>query len=263
MKIEMLPVLEDNFIYILIDETLKEAAVVDPAIAKPVIQFLKDNNLTLTKILNTHHHYDHVGGNKELKSLFPNVEIYGSSQDFGRIPFQTHSLNHNDSISFADESANVYYVPGHTLGHICYFFSLKNGDHHLFIGDTLFGGGCGKLFEGTLEQMYSSLSFLREHIPDSTLIWTAHEYTLENYLVLEKLEPDNQKIKEKIELSIKKLQQGQHTVPFTFQEEKETSSFLRWDDKKLQAVTHTENAFDTFCFVRKFRDNPPKIVKPF
>ncbi len=263
MKIEMLPVLDDNFIYILIDETKKEAVVVDPAIAEPVIHFLKKNNLTLTKILNTHHHHDHVGGNKELIGLFPNIEVYGSSQDFGRIPFQTHSLNHNDSIQFADETAKVYYVPGHTLGHICYYFPLKDGTHHLFIGDTLFAGGCGKLFEGTLEQMYSSLSLIRDQLPSDTVVWTAHEYTLENYLVLEKLEPENQKIKDKIQLSIKKLQQGLHTVPFTLQEEKETSSFLRWDDKKLQAITNTKNGFDTFCFVRKFRDNPPKIVKPF
>ncbi|WGL61320.1 hydroxyacylglutathione hydrolase [Pigmentibacter sp. JX0631] len=263
MKIEMLPVFEDNFIFILIDEIKKEAAVVDPAEANSVISYLKKNNLTLTKIFNTHHHFDHVGGNKELKQLFPNVEIYGSVQDKNRIPFQTHFLNHNDKIYFADESAEVFFVPGHTLGHICYFFSLKNGEHHLFIGDTIFGGGCGKLFEGSLEQMFNSLLFLRNNLPDNTLIWTAHEYTLENYLILEKLEPQNIEIKEKLQKVIHTLKSGLHTVPFLLSEEKKVSSFLRWDDLKLQNITSTSNSFDTFCFVRKFRDNPPKIVKPF
>ncbi|MGY3803023.1 hydroxyacylglutathione hydrolase [Pigmentibacter ruber] len=263
MKVEMLSVLEDNFIFILIDEIKKEAAVVDPAVATPVISFLNKNNLTLTKIFNTHHHFDHVGGNKELKQLFPNIEIYGSIQDKNRIPFQTHFLEHKDKINFAGECAEVFFVPGHTLGHICYFFSLRNGENHLFIGDTIFGGGCGKLFEGSFEQMFNSLLFLRNTLPGNTLIWTAHEYTLENYLILEKLEPDNLHIKEKIQKVISTLKNGLNTVPFLLSEEKAVSSFLRWDDIMLQKITNTNNSFDTFCSVRKFRDNPPKIVKPF
>lgn len=261
MRIEILPVLEDNFIFLIIDEKNKEAAAVDPAVAEPVVKYLSKHNLQLTKIFNTHHHFDHVGGNRELKNLFPNVEIYGSVQDHGRIPFQTHLLKHNDKVSFSNETATVYYVPGHTLGHICYFFSLKNGENHLFIGDTIFSGGCGKLFEGTFEQMFSSLTFLRDNLPNNTTIWAAHEYTLENYLILSKLEPANQKILDKISKVTKILQMGHHTVPFTLSEEKEISSFLRWDDLKLQEITQTNNAFDTFCFVRKFRDNPPKIKK--
>ena len=260
MKVQLLPVLEDNYIFILIDEKNREAAVVDPALAKPVIEFLDLNNLTLTKIFNTHHHYDHVGGNKELIAKYPKAEVYAGANDSGRIPFQKHFLNHNDIVSVAGNNAHVYYVPGHTLGHICYFFSISNSENHLFIGDTIFSGGCGKLFEGSLEQMYTSLNFLRENLPKNTLIWSAHEYTLENYLILQKLEPNNKNIEEKIKEIISIRKENKFTVPFHFENEQKTSSFFRWDDPELQKITNTFTNFETFCFVRKFRDNPP-IVK--
>lgn len=258
MKIQMLPVLDDNYIFILIDGKNCEAAVVDPALAEPVIQFLEQNNLKLTKIFNTHHHSDHVGGNQELVKKYSNVEVYASAKDFGRIPCQTHSLNHMDTVTFADEVAHAYMVPGHTLGHICYFFPLKNKENHLFIGDTVFSGGCGKLFEGTFAQMFSSLSFLREKLPKDTMIWTAHEYSLENYLVLQKLEPNNKNIQSKVEEIIKIRNANKFTVPFVFQDEQKTSSFFRWDDPELQKIASTKSDFETFCFVRKFRDNPPR-----
>lgn len=202
MKIHTIPVLNDNYIFILIDEIRQEACVVDPAIADPVISFLKTNNLNLTKIFNTHHHYDHIGGNKDLCKIFPHVEVYGGMNDSGRIPLQKHFLSHGDSVSFANEKAFIFYLPGHTLGHISYYFPLQNGEHHIFIGDTIFAGGCGKLFEGTMMQMFSSLKFLRDNLPNETIIWSAHEYTVENYLILQKLEPNNIAIKERLQKSI-------------------------------------------------------------
>lgn len=263
MKIHMLPVLEDNYIFILIDEDKQEAAVVDPALAEPVLSYLSQNKLKLIKIFNTHHHYDHVGGNKELVKAFPNIKIYAGANDSGRIPCQTHYLKHGDTVFFANEMASVYFVPGHTVGHICYYFPLKSGEHHLFIGDTIFAGGCGKLFEGTMQQMFASLKFLRDNLPEKTKIWCAHEYTVENYLILQKLEPENIAIKERLEHSINLRKSNQFTVPFTMKDEKFSSSFLRWDDRKLKNTIKVTSDFETFSYVRKFRDAPPKVIIPF
>jgi hydroxyacylglutathione hydrolase len=263
MKIHMLPVLEDNYIFILIDEKNQEAVVVDPSLAEPVINYLSQNKLKLIKIFNTHHHFDHVGGNKELVKAFPNIEVYAGVNDSGRIPCQTHFLKHGDTVIFANEIASVYFVPGHTLGHICYYFNLSSGEHHLFIGDTIFAGGCGKLFEGTMQQMFASLQFLRDNLSNETKIWCAHEYTVENYLILQKLEPENKAIKVRLEESINLRKTNQFTIPFTMKEEKVSSSFLRWDDQELKNTIKISGNFETFSYVRKFRDSPPRVIMPF
>lgn len=255
MRIEQIPALNDNFIFILIDEKTNEAAVVDPSESESVIQFLNKYDLNLTKILNTHHHNDHVAGNRELVKKYPNAEVYAGSHDKGRIPCQKYFLNQGDNIRFADEKAVIYYLPGHTIGHIAYHFKLRNNEHHLFIGDTLFAGGCGKLFEGTFLQMFTSLKFLRDYLPDKTMIYCAHEYTVENYSILLKLEPNNIKIKEKLNHSILLQKNGLFTVPFLWKEEKECSSFLRWDELELKKITNTTSDLDTFTYIRKFRDN--------
>ncbi len=263
MKIELLPVLNDNYIFILIDELKLEAAVIDPAEAKPVIDFLETNNLKLKHIFNTHHHSDHIGGNIKLCDFYKNVNVYAGEKDSGRIGKQDFFLKHGDTVNFADEIANIYYVPGHTLGHICYHFLMKNGESHLFIGDTIFSGGCGKIFEGTFEQMFSSLSFLRDTVPENTFIWCAHEYTLENYLVLECLEPHNINIKDKIQNILSLREKNLPTIPCLISEELKINSLLRWDDPSLRNILSTKNSLETFIAVRKFRDNPPKVKIPF
>lgn len=254
MRIEQIPALQDNFIFILIDDQTKQAAAVDPCESEIVIDFLEKNNLVLTKIFNTHHHGDHVGGNRGLIQRYPNAEVYAGLHDKGRIPCQKYFLDQGDVVTFGNETAFVYYVPGHTLGHIAYHFKLKNSDDCLFIGDTVFSGGCGKLFEGTFLQMFTSLKFLRENVPNETKVFCAHEYTVENYAILSKLEPNNGKIKEKLNQSIDMREKGLFTVPFQWKEEKECSSFLRWDNPELKRITNTTSDLDTFTYVRKFRD---------
>jgi hydroxyacylglutathione hydrolase len=259
MKVHTLTALNDNYIFILVDELSREAVVVDPALPDVVIDFIKNNNLKLTKILNTHHHCDHVDGNSLILKEFPNVEVCAGINDSGRVPFQTHFLKHGDIINCVGESAQIFYVPGHTLGHICYFFSLKDGENHLFIGDTIFSGGCGKIFEGTYYQMYQSINFLIKNLPDSTYIWCTHEYTLENYLYLEKLEPENIRIKQKIK-DVKELRkQNKATIPFTLGSEKILNSFLRSNDPSLKFILNANNDFEIFCKVRQFRDKSQNI----
>ncbi|HEY9666962.1 MAG TPA: hydroxyacylglutathione hydrolase, partial [Coleofasciculaceae cyanobacterium] len=181
MQISRLPALSDNYIFLLHDPEQNVAAVVDPAQAEPVLRCLKELGAELVAIFNTHHHMDHVGGNRQLIQDFPNVRVYGSDRDRGRIPGQQVFLQEGDKIEFANRVGEVLFVPGHTSGHIAYYFPPdgKSESGELFCGDTLFAGGCGRLFEGTPTQMVNSLSKLRA-LPDNTRVWCAHEYTLKN-----------------------------------------------------------------------------------
>ncbi|MEO0406651.1 MAG: hydroxyacylglutathione hydrolase, partial [Cyanobacteria bacterium P01_A01_bin.135] len=164
MEIYRLPALSDNYIFLLHDPQQAIAAVVDPAEAAPVLLALRSLNAQLVAIFNTHHHGDHVGGNIALLKQYPAAVVYGSARDRGRIPGQQVYLADGDRVSFAGRSAQVYFVPGHTKAHIAYYFppaGTESREGHLFCGDTLFAGGCGRLFEGTPAQMVDSLSKLR------------------------------------------------------------------------------------------------------
>ncbi|WP_421658053.1 hydroxyacylglutathione hydrolase [Leptothermofonsia sp. ETS-13] len=181
MQVHRLPALSDNYIFLLHDPERRIAAVIDPAEAIPVLHCLKELGATLVAIFNTHHHADHVGANTALLQRFPDAVVYGGAEDRGRIPGQQVFLHEGDRVSFGDRTAEVLFVPGHTRAHIAYYFSPNHPDEmgDLFCGDTLFAGGCGRLFEGTPTQMVSSLSKLRA-LPDTTRVWCAHEYTLKN-----------------------------------------------------------------------------------
>ena len=155
MKIEIIPCLKDNYSYLIIDEKNKNACVVDPSEAQPIINYLDKNNIQLTFILNTHHHYDHVGGNSELKKKYK-AKVVGYIYDTERIPDIDVVVKNGEIWSKDNFNAKIIHIPGHTLGHICFhFFNEKN----IFTGDTLFSLGCGKIFEGTYLQMYKSLNF--------------------------------------------------------------------------------------------------------
>ena len=260
MHIHRLPVLSDNYIFILHDATTQTAAVVDPAEARPVLSWLKTHNTTLMAIFNTHHHGDHVGGNRQLLQAFPNAVVYGGKEDEGRIPGQQFFLDDGDRVSFGDRTAQVYFVPGHTRGHIAYYFPPVNrsvsedyepGD--LFCGDTLFAGGCGRLFEGTPAQMVESLGKLRS-LPDSTRVWCAHEYTLNNLKFALTVDAENPQLQERW-VSVKRDRQNHiPTVPSTIGVEKQTNPFLRWDQPALQTRTgHTDPA-RTFGKLRGMKD---------
>jgi len=160
MEIVTIPCLQDNFTYLLICPKTGEAGVVDPSEADPVRKEIKRQNVKLTAILNTHHHWDHVGGNKELKGDYSELKIYGHASDRGRIPEQTEFLKNGDGVRFGEQSGSFLHNPGHTSGAITYVFGKT-----AFTGDTLFAGGCGRLFEGTPAQMYDSLNFNIGRLP--------------------------------------------------------------------------------------------------
>ena len=227
MKIEIIKCLQDNYAYIVIDETSRSSIVVDPSESKPIIDYIEKNNLNLKFILNTHHHFDHVGGNKELKKKY-NLKVAGFEGDKNRIPEIDVALGDKEIWRSNNFEAKVYHIPGHTSGHICYHFFKQN---ILFTGDTLFSLGCGRIFEGTYEEMFSSLQLIKS-FPLNTKIYCGHEYTLNNSNFCINYDKENSALKDKIKLIKKKLDNNMSTMPTTIKEELECNIFLRSKDVK-------------------------------
>lgn len=254
MEITRLAALSDNYIFLLSDPKQKIAAVVDPAVAKPVLEILHHQDLKLVAIFNTHHHWDHVGGNQDLIKQFPEVCVYGGVEDRGRIPGQTVFLSEDDRVTFADRMAEVIFVPGHTRAHIAYYFPPQDEQQgELFCGDTLFSGGCGRLFEGTPAQMVNSLGKLRS-LDDQTRVWCAHEYTLKNLQFALTIDPDNTDLNNRYQFVKTARQKGEATIPTCLGVEKRTNPFLRWDNSTLQLAMKTTDPVQTFARLRGRKD---------
>jgi hydroxyacylglutathione hydrolase len=255
MQIYRLPVLTDNYIFLLHDATRSIAAVVDPAESGPVLQKLNELGADLIAIFNTHHHHDHVGGNSQLLQTFPNLVVYGGVDDRGRIPGQQVFLNAGDHVTFGDLEAEVLFIPGHTRAHIAYYFApdQPNQPGDLFCGDTLFAGGCGRLFEGTPTQMVASLTQIRA-LPDDTRIWCAHEYTLKNLQFALTVDRDNADLIDRWRQTQTLRDRGEATIPTILGLEKRTNPFLRWDQPDLQTATNSQDPIQSFACLRGMKD---------
>lgn len=257
MQIYQLPALSDNYIFVLHDADRQIAAVVDPAEASSVLRCLQTLGASLVAIFNTHHHGDHVGGNTRLLAAFPQATVYGSEVDRGRIPGQQVFLNEGDRVSFGDREAEVLFVPGHTKAHIAYYFPPASADEvepgELFCGDTLFAGGCGRLFEGTPTQMVQSLSKIRA-LPDRTRVWCAHEYTLKNLQFALTVDAQNPDLQSRFATVKNMRQRAEATVPSLLADEKRTNPFLRWDVPALQAAVQSHDPVQTFARLRGRKD---------
>ena len=255
MDIIRLPALSDNYIFLLFDAASRTAAVIDPAVSEPVLEALAERQATLVAIFNTHHHGDHVGANLQLLEKYPDLAIYASDVDHDRIPGQTVQLQEGDRVSFAGNEAQVFFVPGHTRGHIAYYFpphaDQTTGD--LFCGDTLFAGGCGRLFEGTPAQMLDSLTKLRS-LPNETRVWCAHEYTESNLQFALTVDGQNPELTDRV-IAVREMRsRGEATIPSTIGLEKRTNPFLRWDDPAIQAILDTDDPVRTFTKLRGRKD---------
>lgn len=256
MNIIRIPVLSDNYIFLLHDVNSNQVAVVDPAEAQPVLAKIEKLGANLVAIFNTHHHLDHVGGNKELLEHYPDAVVYGGIKDKGRIPRQKVFLQEGDTVEFAGRKADVYFIPGHTYAHIAYYFPPveESGWGELFCGDTLFAGGCGRLFEGTPTDMVNSLSKLR-NLPDSTRVWCAHEYTLSNLKFAVTVDRDNQDLQKRYEQVTLDRQQNIATIPSSIQMEKLTNPFLRWDTPNIKSAMGLDEPHRVFGRLRGMKDN--------
>ena len=247
MKVYQIPAFEDNYLYLLNSNNLW--AAIDPGDAAPIIDFLEKKNAKLDFIFNTHHHLDHVGGNKELFEKYQ-AKIYCSSYDYDqkRVPYAIEPLKHGDKVLLGEKSATVLDCTGHTLGHIAYWFESEN---KLFIGDTLFAMGCGRLFEGSYEQMLKTLNQLKSLLPEDIDIFCAHEYTQKNAEFALGLDPLNPDLKARYE-QIKALRKDlKPTVPFKLSLELKTNPFLRAEKihpnlTKLEAFTAIRKARNQF-----------------
>lgn len=228
------PAFQDNYLWVIHKDGF--AAVVDPGDATPVLNYLKANDLELVAIICTHHHADHVGGVEQLLDVLHlrgKIPVYGPATE--RIPSRTQALGEGDRIDvpFLDLSLDILDVPGHTAGHIAYF-----GHGMLFCGDTLFACGCGRLFEGTAEQMTASLTKLK-CLPPQTKVFCSHEYTMTNIRFAETVEPDNADLKLRKTFCAAKRHRNLPTVPSTIHLELATNPFLRWDQPAVQAAAAT------------------------
>ena len=261
-RITPIPAFNDNYIWCWIDEDSHRAAVVDPGDADPVLSFLKQHQMQLDTILVTHHHHDHTGGiERLLQEASPqfSIPVYGPSNSV--IRSISEPMHEGESFLLFGRRVQVMTIPGHTLDHIGYFVAASATDQtpFVFCGDTLFRAGCGRLFEGTPEQMLQSLNRLNE-LPAETLVYCTHEYTLSNLAFAAAVEPHNQAIQEAIKADQHKRQQQLPTLPSTLAEERRINPFMRTEAPAVQAAAgnleqiDTTNATEVFRVIRDWKN---------
>ncbi|HVA81618.1 MAG TPA: hydroxyacylglutathione hydrolase [Candidatus Binataceae bacterium] len=231
MAIHIVPQLSDNFAYLVADDSSAECAVVDCAEAGTVIAAARGRGLRIVALLTTHWHPDHSGGNEDLAAQVADLKVYGASAENGRIPALTNPVADGDGFRIGALEARVIGIPAHTNGHVAYYFPALAA---VFTGDTMFVGGCGRVFEGNAATMVASLGRLAA-LPDSTRVYCGHEYTEKNLRFALTLEPKNAALKAKHEWSLKARGEGRWTVPSTIGDEKQINPFLRTASAELRA----------------------------
>jgi hydroxyacylglutathione hydrolase len=224
------PQLMDNYAYLVVDETSGKAAIVDCAEADAVLQTVDEEGVDLVAIWPTHHHFDHVGGNEDLLRRKPGLEVIGYEGQGSRIPGCTREVADGETVRLGGLEARILFIPAHTTGHVAYFLEKEKA---VFTGDTLFAGGCGRLFEGDAAMMLQSLSKLVA-LPDDTRVYFGHEYTENNLRFAATLEPDNVELQTKREWVAEQRHKQAGTTPTTMASEKATNPFLRWRSAELR-----------------------------
>ena len=252
MKIEIIPCLNDNYSYLIHDEISNTVAIVDPSEFIPCDTIISKNYQKLDFILNTHHHYDHVGGNEELKKKY-NSKVLGFENDKNRIPQIDTVLKDNQEFKIGTLNFTTIFIPGHTRGHVAFYFKKERV---VFSGDTLFSLGCGRVFEGTYKQMFQSLNKLK-NLPGETKVYCGHEYTFKNLEFCLKFNPNNDFLKKKkddIKLSLKNKKP---TIPSTIADEIKANIFFRVNDPDVKKAINLENSSDIEIFtkLRDLKDN--------
>ena len=248
LNIEIIPCLNDNYSYLLYDEDTNAVAIIDPSDFNPCDKIINKKYNKLDYILNTHHHLDHVGGNQKLKEKYKS-KILGSEIDKDRIPGIDIILKEKQNFKIGNASFEVLFIPGHTKGHIAFYF---NDEKIVFTGDTLFSLGCGRVFEGTYEQMFDSLNKLKS-LPKNTKIYCGNEYTKKHLEFCLKYDLNNELLKKKVNWINSKIESNLPTVPISIEEEEKTNIFLRCNDPSIKNALNLNNASEQEIF-SKLRD---------
>ena len=252
LEIFVINALSDNYIYLLRNEHKNITSVIDPGESEPVLEFLNNKNWHLDEIINTHHHHDHIGGNKKLLDVYKS-KLIAPSYENNRISNINIPVSDNETHNIAGVLAKVIHTPGHTLGHVCFYMPEEK---YLFSGDTLFYLGCGRVFEGTMDQMWLSLLKLRS-LPEDTTVYCGHEYTISNMNFAKYIDNENALLNE-VSLEIKnKREKALPTIPFNLGIEKKINPFLRADDDNFvkSVGLSSDNASESFGKIRLKKDN--------
>ena len=251
LDISIIKCLSDNYSYLIRDKKTNLVGVVDPSEFNAVDSKISKTYKKLDFILNTHHHDDHVGGNMDLKKKY-NSKIVCSSYDESRIPGVDVKKSDGDRFSLGETDFKIIHIPGHTLGHIAFYSEKTNV---IFVGDTLFSLGCGRIFEGTFEQMFASLEKIK-NLSKNAMVYCGHEYTNKNGQFCISIDKENIKLRGRIEDAKSKTQKKLPTIPTTLGEELETNIFFRCDNKKIKSNLKMDNAskLEVFTKLRNLKD---------
>ncbi|KAI8512311.1 hypothetical protein Bbelb_089500 [Branchiostoma belcheri] len=253
MKVSLLPALQDNYMYLLVDEATKEAAIVDPVEPDKVVAAVKNAGVKLTTVLTTHHHWDHSGGNEKLVEMVSGLTVCGGDDRIGAL---NKKVGHGDQFKVGALNVKCLFTPCHTSGHICYYVTGQEGeDPAVFTGDTLFVAGCGRFFEGTPDNMYRALVEILGILPPNTKVYCGHEYTVNNLKYAEKVEPDSQAVQQKLAWAKSQRDKQLPTVPSTIGEELKFNPFMRVKESPVQQHAGTTDPIATMGFIRTEKDN--------
>jgi hydroxyacylglutathione hydrolase len=248
LNIDIIPCLKDNYSFVIHDTETDTVAVVDPSEFKPIDDFIKKKFKKIDYILNTHHHFDHTGGNLDLQKKY-DAEIIGSKKDEKRIPGINIKLSDNEIFKLGNIDFKIFLTSGHTSGHICFY---SKSEKIVFTGDTLFSLGCGKVFEGTHQEMLMSLNLIKK-LPIDTQIYCGHEYTKKNLDFCLKYEINNNRLEEKKKWITSRLSKKEPTIPITIEEELNTNIFFRCNDLAIKKSLSMESSSELEIF-KKLRD---------
>ncbi|XP_059622756.1 hydroxyacylglutathione hydrolase, mitochondrial [Phlebotomus argentipes] len=253
MDVKILPALQDNYMYLIVDKATRDAAIVDPVDPGAVISAVEEEKVNLVKVLTTHHHWDHAGGNEKLVKDFKKsaLEVLGGDDRIGAL---TRKVSDGDTFKIGNLNVRCLFTPCHTTGHICYYVQAED-EGAVFTGDTLFSAGCGRFFEGTPEQMFTALVEKLSALPDDTKVFCGHEYTAANLKYALHVEPDNPAVQQRIQWTKERRDAKLPSVPSSIGEEKTFNPFMRVNEKSVQEHAKASDGVATMGFLRREKDS--------
>lgn len=252
MRVVVVPVLADNYAYLLIDDSSKQAAVLDPAEPALVLAAAQKEGVNISSVLTTHHHADHAGGNQEMAQKISGLKVYGGKLD--KVSACTNNLDHNDTFQVGAVSVTALHTPGHTRGSMCYYCTDSSGNKAVFTGDTMFVGGCGRLFECSYEDLYRSLADVLGKLPPETQVYVGHEYTIKNLEFAVAVDKSNDSLKQMLGWAKEQRLGRKFTVPTTLRNEWLINPFLRAGDESMKSVCPGCSPVDVFTKLRQQKD---------